>query len=109
MTKLLIILILIIFYLIFRGEMFENMEYVKTPWAYYSAADGSYLNYITREHISWVEYSINSGVFAVWGFSGKGNPDNEVHWELLVYTRGGKKKVDLPKYKAYKILIDFNQ
>ncbi len=117
MTKLLIILILIIFYLIFRGEFFTCSNYVKTPWAFYSSLDGNYLNYTTREEIPWVEYNLNDGVVEIWGYRGAGNPEVDditfggsyitENWQLLLRAYSGQKKVYFDKYKAYHIHIRF--
>lgn len=134
-----IIAIIILFYLIFRAEHFEGAyNFVRlwdlyTPWATYSAADGSFLDTTFRKDVKYLEYDFTMGpaYMEFWGYMGAGDPKTQARggalgpgvnnlymdptWELILDTRmvtdgvmNLKGMYELHRaYHGYRLVLDF--
>lgn len=78
-----IVLIILIFYFLFRGELFTNAYssvklFDKANWATYCSCDGKYLNYTFRRKVNKVILNLHEGdSFQLFGYTGAGYCESE--------------------------------
>lgn len=116
---LIVLCIILIFYFIFRGECFSSGYNVvrlwgDSPWATYSAADGSFLNHTFRHDIQQIEYDFSYGpaYMELWGYRGAGDPRSEnfgnlynnANWDTVMMYDNGRGYVNLDTYEPPKAI-----